>query len=274
MKKTSHRGTGDTGEEEDQEFYHERHVLVHEQIRTEEKRKTKRKKTTEATEGHGGRASHRGHRGHRGRKKKIDHERHEQERTTRTEEEDLSQRCKDRRGRIEPSVRGRRKLIMNHMNLIKDDCYRWYQRACETFNYPAGPYGSLIKTLVTESDTVLDLGCGIGAASIMVSQWCKQVIALDKDKDALACLAAHCREDNITNIVIKNDAWPPAAPVRADIVVALHVPQVTRASANLKLIFESVNRGGFIACRAPVSRPDEPFLELKEELGKIGRAHV
>jgi len=135
------------------------------------------------------------------------------------------------------------------------------------FNYPAGPYGNNIKALITNGDTVLDLGCGIGAASIMVSPWCKQVIALDEDEDALACLAANIRERGLTNIVIKHGAWPLAMPVRADIVVALHVPRVTRSSANLMLIFESALKGGFIACQAPVSRQDEPFLELKEELG-------
>ena len=149
----------------------------------------------------------------------------------------------------------------------KDDRYRWYRDACEMYNYPAGPYGSLIKAHVTVSDTVLDLGCGIGAASIMVSPWCKQVIALDKNEDALACLAAQVKERNITNIVVKHDAWPLAVPVKADIVLALHVPQAARSPENLKLIFESADRGGLIACRAPVSRFDESFHELKEELG-------
>jgi hypothetical protein len=101
----------------------------------------------------------------------------------------------------------------------------------------------------------------------MMSPWCKQVIALDEDEAALACLAAQVRERNITNIVIKHEAWPPATPVMMDIVVALHVPRATRTPENLKLIFESANKGAFIACQAPVSRQDEPFHELKEELG-------
>jgi len=150
---------------------------------------------------------------------------------------------------------------------VVSETYRWYRDACEAFNYPEGPYGSLIKALVTGGDTVLDLGCGIGAASIMVSPWCKEVVALDEDEDALACLAARCRERDITNIDIKHGVWPPAAPVRADIIVALHVSRVLHSAANLKLILESANKGGFIACQAPVSRRDEPFLELKEELG-------
>ena len=113
----------------------------------------------------------------------------------------------------------------------------------------------------------MDLGCGIGAAAIMVSPWCREVIALDADEDALACLAAHCRERNVTNIAVKHGVWPLATPIGADIVVALHVSRVLHSAANLELVFESANKGGFIACQSPVSRRDELFLELKEELG-------
>jgi len=154
----------------------------------------------------------------------------------------------------------------NQNELQKGDCHRWYRSACEMFDYPAGPYGSHIKALITGDDTVLDLGCGIGVASVMMSPWCKQVIALDEDEDALVCLAAQVRERDITNIVIKHGAWPSAAPVRADIIVALHVPRIMRLYANLKLVFELANKGAFIACQAPVSRQDELFHELKEEL--------
>ena len=147
------------------------------------------------------------------------------------------------------------------------DCHRWYRSACQKFNYPAGPYGSLIRALIKSGDIVLDLGCGIGAAAIMVSPWCKEVIALDADEDALACLADEVRERDITNIAVKHGVWPLEAPIGADIVVALYVSRVLHSAANLKLVFESANRGGFIACQSPVSLPDEPFRELKEELG-------
>ena len=156
---------------------------------------------------------------------------------------------------------------MGNHELKKGDCHRWYRSACEMFNYPAGPYGDNIKALITGGDTVLDLGCGIGVASVMMSPWCKKVIALDQDKAALACLAAHCRERKITNVAIKHGAWPLAVHIRADIVIALHVPRILHSAANLKLVFESANKGGFIACQAPVSRWSEPFYDLKEELG-------
>ena len=151
--------------------------------------------------------------------------------------------------------------------IVTGERYKWYRDACKAFNYPAAPYGSLIRALVAGGDTVLDLGCGIGAASIMVSPWCKEVVALDEDEAALACLQAAARERTISNIVIRHGAWPPAAPLRADVVIALHVSRAMHSPGNLKLVFESARKGGFIACQAPVSRLDEPFRELKEELG-------
>ena len=47
--------------------------------------------------------------------------------------------------------------------------YKWYRDACDMFGYPGRPYGKLLKPLISKDDTVLDLGCGIGAASLMMS---------------------------------------------------------------------------------------------------------
>ena len=149
------------------------------------------------------------------------------------------------------------------------EAYKWYREACDMFDYPAGPYGKPIKELITDGDTVIDLGCGIGAASVMIVPWCRRVIALDQDEDALCCLADRVREIGITNIEILHESWPVSAPVQADVIIALHVALAMNSLMNLKLVFESASKGGFIACQAPVSRQDEPFCELKEELGII-----
>jgi SAM-dependent methyltransferase len=148
-----------------------------------------------------------------------------------------------------------------------EKAYKWYREACETFDYPSGPYGKAIRELIEKDDTVLDVGCGIGAASIMMAPLCRRVIALDKDEMALNELAERAREDGVSNIEIVRHSWPIETPISADIIIALHVAQVFRSFANVKPMFESAKRGGFIACQAPVSREDEPFLALKEELG-------
>jgi precorrin-6B methylase 2 len=147
------------------------------------------------------------------------------------------------------------------------EAYKWYSKACIKYDYPALPYGKAIKALLEKTDTVLDLGCGIGAASIMISPWCKHIIALDQDENALYLLKTHAKENSVLNIETIHESWPLSMPIQVDIIIALHVYGVMRSLDNLKLVFESANKGGFIACNAVCCRDDEPFIKLKEELG-------
>jgi hypothetical protein len=55
--------------------------------------------------------------------------------------------------------------------------------------------------------------------------------------------------------------------MKADVVIALYVAQAMRSFDNLKLLFESAAKGGLIACPAPPANGNEPFYELKKELG-------
>jgi len=146
--------------------------------------------------------------------------------------------------------------------------YGWYHNACKMFDYPAGPYGQPLRALIAKDDTVLDLGCGIGAASIMLSPWCGKIIAMDQDESALSHLAANMQDLNIHNIEILHDSWPSKTSInKADVIIALHVQKAMRSFSNVKSVFESAKKGGFIASQAPVSEQDEPFRELKEALG-------
>jgi precorrin-6B methylase 2 len=147
------------------------------------------------------------------------------------------------------------------------EAYKWYSEACALYDYPALPYGNAIKALIASTDTVLDLGCGIGAASMMIAPWCKNVIALDQDENALCWLETRVKECGISNIETVHESWPPPMPIQAEVIIALHVYGAMRSKDNLKLAFESANKGGFIACSANRSHEYEPFLELKEELG-------
>jgi SAM-dependent methyltransferase len=143
--------------------------------------------------------------------------------------------------------------------------YNWYRKACEVYDYPAAPYGKAIKGIIETGDTVLDLGCGIGAASLMIAPFCKRVLALDPDEKALEVLAERAR--GTENIEVRNESWPPKKLIRSDVIVALHVAQAMRSLSNLRLVYESARKGGFIACNSAISREKEPFVALKEELG-------
>ena len=153
------------------------------------------------------------------------------------------------------------------MNKRLPESYKWYSDACKMYGYPAHPYGKAIEALVERDDAVLDLGCGIGAASLMVAPRCKSVIALDQDMEALKHLEAEAEKLGVTNIETVCGSWPACAPARADVVLVLHVRNMMKTQENLKLIYESAARGGFIACHASFSREQRPFAELIEALG-------
>ena len=145
--------------------------------------------------------------------------------------------------------------------------YRWYREACEMFDYPARAFGEPLKALISSADTVLDIGCGIGVASRMIAPWCKRIIALDSDGNALRQLEAEALRCGITNIETANDSWPEGKLIQTDIIIALHVCRAMRKFDNLKLVFERAKRGGFIASNASCSLSEEPFGELNAALG-------
>lgn len=155
------------------------------------------------------------------------------------------------------------------MKFWPEDALRWYEDACEMFEYPKRQYGGMLAGIIGEEDTVLDLGCGNGAASLLIAPWCKQVIALDQDEEALQQLDKRMKQQGITNIVLKHGVWSPKDPVTADVVVALHVHKALRSFENLSFLYKSVKKGGMIACQAGSDSSEEPFAELKKELGVL-----
>jgi len=144
------------------------------------------------------------------------------------------------------------------------ESYKWYGEACEMFDYPGLPFGKQLKELISANNTVLDLGCGIGMASLMISPWCERVIALDPDEKALRHLEENARKLGLNNIEIVCGSWPLEKPLQADVVVALHVHQIGRSAEKLKLLFEEAGKGGFITLHAD---QEEPFRALREALG-------
>lgn len=148
-----------------------------------------------------------------------------------------------------------------------ENAYRWYDHACKVFDYPSAPYGKHIKNLVEGVDSVLDLGCGIGAASIMIAPLCGKVIALDQDEKALNFLKAKIREQGIANIETVYQKFPYQEILSADVVIVLHAGNIMKSVENIKRVYESAKKGGYIACNGLSFRQEEPFYRLKEELG-------
>lgn len=155
------------------------------------------------------------------------------------------------------------------MKFWPEDALRWYEDACLMFEYPKRQYGAMLADIIDKEDTVLDLGCGNGAASLLIAPWCKRVIALEQDEAALLQLEKRMKRQNISNIILKNDIWSSATPVDADVdvVVALHVHKALRSYESLSSLHRSVKKGGVIACPAATASCDESFSEIKRELG-------
>ena len=142
----------------------------------------------------------------------------------------------------------------------------WYDNAAKMFQYPQLPFGKEIMKLISKEDTVLDLGCGIGAASFMISPLCRQVIALEPDENALMYLMDIAKEKNIKNIKAVNDCWPPSKTMEADVIIALHVQGAFKKKENIELMVNSAKKGGFIACGGNLSAVLGNFKQLKEKL--------
>jgi len=137
------------------------------------------------------------------------------------------------------------------------------------FDYPGRAFRDKIQPLILKSDTVLDIGSGVGAGSLLVAPWCERVIAVEKDKTALQWLETTARERGVRNIETVCTSWPPVEPLRADITLLINVYPVSYSLEGIKSVYDSANRGGFIACNAPLSPDYEPFAELEEKLGIV-----
>lgn len=153
------------------------------------------------------------------------------------------------------------------MKFWPKDSLSWYEKACDMFDYPNKPFGSFIKEIISSKDTVLDLGCGLGAASLMIAPWCKKVLAFDQDQEALDRLESKMSSLDISNIERINGCWPMEDKIHPEVVIALNVHNALKTVENMSAMYQMAKRAGFIACAAPTSREEESFLELKKELG-------
>src|SRR5207244_12011961 len=77
---------------------------------------------------------------------------------------------------------------------------------------------------LTEGGSVLDVGCGAGAASLPLARRARLLIGVDASADMLAAFAERADAAGVASEVIEG-VWPDAAvtATKADVVVCPHV---------------------------------------------------
>jgi SAM-dependent methyltransferase len=72
-------------------------------------------------------------------------------------------------------------------------------------------------------DVVLDIGAGTGRYIPWLARHVRRVIALEPSPAMRTRLEQRVAEEQLDNVDILADAWPPPSPVQADVVFAAHV---------------------------------------------------
>lgn len=105
--------------------------------------------------------------------------------------------------------------------------------------------------LLRQSDSVLDLGAGMGIYSMELAKHCQTVTALDANGDALAVLAGWSRQENLQNIELCNTHWETFEPGEPyDVTFSAMCPAICNQEEILRL--ESMTRR--TACLLTVTR--------------------
>ena len=87
-----------------------------------------------------------------------------------------------------------------------DKSTRWYKHAAEYTKYYQAIYDE-ISTYIYETDSVCDIGCGLGYLSAEIAKKASTVTATDFEERPLLDLAERVKQDSITNLEILQSDW-------------------------------------------------------------------
>lgn len=144
----------------------------------------------------------------------------------------------------------------------------WYMKAIDRGDYPRA-FLPLFSGLLRPSDSVLDIGAGIGALSLLIAPQVRTVTAVDSSIHAIRMLEALAQEREIHNIVCVTAAWGEFVPEPHDVVIAAYAGKnvVGSAEALLSLTRAAVR---LVVAVVPVQEYKTEFRinELAALLGK------
>lgn len=135
----------------------------------------------------------------------------------------------------------------------------------------------LREGILRQSDSVLDLGAGMGSYSIELAKHCQKATALDANGDALAVLADWSRQEDLRNIELCNTPWETFDPgERYDVTFSAMCPAICNQEEILRLesmtrrtaCLLTVTRGSYEKCRMELMKG----LPLQKPGGTVSEA--
>jgi len=133
------------------------------------------------------------------------------------------------------------------------------------------PSTRLARAGLPEGGSILDVGCGGGAASLPLAPWAATITGVDQDDHMLANFASGCRELGVGHVEIRGD-WPRVADAvaGADLVLSHHVVYNV---ADIVPFLEALTRHArrLVVVELTETHPTSPFNPLWERFWGLSR---
>lgn len=136
----------------------------------------------------------------------------------------------------------------------------------------------MVDAVVEDNDTVLDIGCGTGLATILAAHYAKRVVGIDPGSEMLAKLRLKIDSQQVTHIDLIEGFFPDALASTAlyDVVISsfalVHIERDKRGGV-YKAIFNHLKSGGRIStfsAQGEIASAFETKAEVSQNLGGAG----
>lgn len=136
----------------------------------------------------------------------------------------------------------------------------WYQRALSRSDF-AGKVLEVIRPLLVECETALDVGAGCGALTIPLAGRLRFVTALEPSPAMAKALAEKARGRGLSNIEIVERAWGEVPVAPHDLVICAHVGELLRRDSPFLREISAVCRRGAALVRDAGGSDDKFFFK-------------